>query len=490
MKITTGKIHGTEIQADTDIYLCTEGDAQVEGLSNLRPSMKRRGAVTWFYGRGEDDRHALVVGLGPGDKIDGERLREAAGNAARAVRKEGFTAVTVMLEPFVLRQAGRLTERQAVAAWVEGWKLGAYSFDKYRTGKAGPGVKAMHLACGESTEVETLLNEVDRRVEGTCFARELCNEPPNVLHPESLVERVEERFAPLPVEVRIYRDEELAERQMNGLLAVAQGSRYRPALIELTYRTDPSLPLIALVGKGITYDMGGMNVKTGRDLSDARFDMGGACAVLGAMDIIANSGMKANLVALIATADNMPDSNAFVPSTTVSYPNGLTVQVGNTDAEGRLVLADALLHAGRLGADEIVDIATLTGNVGEALGLKIAGGWGDRPLVDALSALGETGGDRIWPMPLMDDYEELLHSDYADMNNIPPVSYGGAIVAALFLRRFVGESARWVHIDMANTVQSKGTGGYYPAGASGYGARLLADFAAERAREHLREKQK
>ncbi|MFB6362884.1 M17 family metallopeptidase [Paenibacillus elgii] len=476
MKITTGFVQ----TADVTVYLCPEHAGQPVPQLELRPAMKARGAVTWFYGRGEE-AHVLVVGLGPKARIDAERLREAAGNAARAVHKEGFATATVMLESLVQALNGALSEEEAVRTWTEGWLLGSYAFDKYKSRKEARTVERLHLVCASEVSYEEALEQTAIRAEGAMFARDLCNEPPNVLHPESLVEIVRERFAERPVNVRVYGEQELADLGMNGLLTVAQGSRYKPALIELTFCTDPSQPLLALVGKGITFDMGGMNVKSGRDISDARFDMGGSCAVLGAMDMISRSELRANIVALIAVADNMPDAAAFVPSTVVTYPNGLSVQVGNTDAEGRLVLADALLHAGRLGAREVIDIATLTGNVGEALGLGVAGAWGDRKLVETLVGIGEHCGDRLWPMPLVDDYEELLRSDYADMNNIPPISYGGAIVAALFLRRFVAETMRWVHIDMANTVQAKAARGYYPAGATGYGARLLADFAASRA---------
>ncbi|GIP35161.1 hypothetical protein J2TS4_43710 [Paenibacillus sp. J2TS4] len=525
---------GSEQPAEVVVDLCWESDEQPISGIELRPHARSRGAVTWFYSRGQQP-HDLIVGLGPEEGISADRVREAAGNAARAIHKEGFKTVTVRLDRLVKQltssarakpaagaptsaaaceaadtpsgaavrgaissastmpgspAAASTTAEAVVTAWAEGWLLGSYTFDLYKSKKEARTVEQLHIvasaADSEDSAEERALEQAVKlafiRAEGTMLARDLCNEPPNVLHPESLVERVEEHFAHRPVGIRIYRDEALEQLQMNGLLTVGLGSRYKPALIELTYATDPQLPLITLVGKGITFDMGGMNVKTGRDLSDARFDMGGACAVLGAMDIISRSGIPANVTALIATADNMPDANAFVPSTVISYPNGLTVQVGNTDAEGRLVLADALLHAGRLGAQEIIDIATLTGNVGQALGLKIAGAWGDRPFVEALAAIGEENGDRIWPMPLIDDYEELLHSDYADMNNMSPIPYGGAIVAALFLRRFVDKSARWVHIDMANTVQSKAAKGYYTAGATGYGARLLADFVSARAR--------
>ncbi|WP_342601200.1 leucyl aminopeptidase family protein [Psychrobacillus sp. FSL H8-0483] len=474
---------GSERTTEATIHLCwkTSEPIVIAGVE-LKPHMRERGAAHLLYGRGTESHH-LVIGLGEVAGISYEILRNAAGVAARTVQKEGFQTVAVHLE--ALNIIEEIKENENITSWTEGWLLGSYQFDRYKSKKKVFPLEKLHII-STSTDGEVAVQKGIIRAEGTMLARDLCNEPPNILHPESLVEFVETHFAELPVDIHIYREEELVKQQMNGLLTVGQGSSYKPAMIELSYATDPKQPLIVLVGKGITFDMGGMNVKSGRDISDARFDMGGACAVLGAMGIISRSGIQANITALIATADNMPDSRAFVPSTVITYPNGLTVQVGNTDAEGRLVLADALLLANRLGAKEVVDICTLTGNVGEALGLGIAGVWGDQSFVEEFASIGEQNGDRVWPMPLIDEYEELLHSDYADMNNMSSIPYGGAIVAALFLRRFVDPSIRWAHIDMANTVQSKGDKGYYTAGATGYGTRLLVDFVLSRQEEFFK----
>lgn len=234
--------------------------------------------------------------------------------------------------------------------------------------------------------------------------------------------------------------------------------------------------MLALVGKGVTFDLGGMNVKTASDISDARMDMGGAAAVIGAMDILIRKRANVNVTALIPVVDNVPDAEAMLPSSVIRYPNGVTVQVANTDGEGRLIIADALIHAANIGANQAVDIATLTGNVGAALGLGIAGIWGDADITQSLVEIGERNGERLWPMPLMDEYEADLRSNYADLRNVSTSPFAGAITAALFIRRFVAESMSWVHIDMAGTVQYKQDVGYSEAGATGYGARLLADY--------------
>jgi leucyl aminopeptidase len=475
MEINTG----THAQAEVMIELVFSDGEYAPSLP-LSAKMKERGGQTWFYGRHAGEQDILVIGLGARERFSMEILREAAGNAGRAMQDIGRTTAELNPDGFMDLFGSEAWPTEAITAWTEGWQLGTYTFNKYK-GSAKPKPIQRVRISPESRPEDGPAAELGRmRAESTALARDLCNEAASDLNPSAFVARIRQVFAGRNVKLTVYQGEELKQRQMNGLLAVGAGSKHPPAMVEISYEGDPHAEHLALVGKGITFDMGGMNIKSGRDLSDARFDMGGACAVLGAMDMISRSGIQANVTALIATADNMPDARAFVPSTVITYPNGITVQVGNTDAEGRLVLADALLHADRLGAREIVDIATLTGNVGQALGLKMAGAWGDRPFIETLAAIGEKNGDRIWPMPLIDEYEEQLHSDYADMNNISHSPYGGAIVAALFLRRFVDKASRWVHIDMANTVQVASANGYYTAGATGYGARLLADFVASR----------
>lgn len=455
--------------------------------------MRRQGAVHFFVESGsghvgdKGKESVALIGLGCLDEQRLDRIRAIAGTCARSIRERGYRSATVDfrdMEP-VLRACACALE-EAAAAWAEGWLLGQYAFDKYKQSKTVDPIEQLHFiveTVEQATLVEAAFPASFVRANGTMLARDWCNEPVNRMNPHILAQKVREQFEKSAVEVKIFEGDELAEHGMNGLLTVGQGSQFDPAMIQLRYETDSALPLIALVGKGITFDMGGMNVKTGRDLSEARFDMGGACGVIGAVHILSELGVKANIVALIPTSDNVPDAAAFLPSTIIEYPNGLTVQVGNTDAEGRLVLADALLHAQRLGAAEIVDMATLTGNVGQALGLRMAGVWGDKASAELLHALGERNGDRNWPMPLIAEDEELLRSEYADLNNIGSSPYGGAIQAALFLARFVERGVRWNHIDMANTVYAKGTVGYYPVGASGYGARLLADYVIARVEE-------
>src|SRR5699024_1364828 len=222
------------------------------------------------------------------------------------------------------------------------------------------------------------------RAEATAFTRDLMNEIPNVLHPESFPKVLQDEFADTGVEVEVYDKAKLEEMEMNGILAVGRGSKYEPAFVEMTYKGDDSKPLVALVGKGVTFDTGGISLKSGRDLSDMRMDMGGAAAVAGAMKLLASTKAKVNVVALIQIVENMPDSHSLLPGEVITFKNGHTVQVGNTDAEGRLILADGLIRAGELEADYVFDIATLTGAVVMALGTSVGGIFGDEELLDEM----------------------------------------------------------------------------------------------------------
>ncbi|SDC28675.1 leucyl aminopeptidase [Paenibacillus sp. UNCCL117] len=466
----------------------------------LGEGRKRPGMMTWLYGRSEGEADVLAAAVGERRQETPERVRRAAGAAGRALLAEGRSSGTLVRDPLAAgaENAGENAGAAAqwLQAWIEGWLLGLYRFDKYKSATKITGDVRLNLRSEDWAELslaqlEQIIGTALHRAAGTNLTRDWVNETPDTLNPDTFVAWTQELFQDRPVHVRIYRGQELIDRGMNGLLTVGAGSKHQPALIELRYEgggsdadANANMPMLALVGKAITFDMGGMNAKTGRDISDARMDMGGAAAVVGAMDILVRQRAEVRVTALIAVADNLPDARATLPSSVIKYPNGLTVQVANTDGEGRLVLADALLHAAKLGAAQAIDIATLTGNVGDALGLAIAGIWGDADMTRSLVEIGERNGERLWPMPLIDEYESELKSPYADLRNVGTSTLAGASVAALFIRRFVADTMDWVHIDMAGTVQYKQDAGYAEVGATGYGARLLADYAADYARKH------
>ncbi|WP_339244158.1 leucyl aminopeptidase family protein [Paenibacillus sp. FSL R10-2796] len=469
--------------ADTLIYLAYEEEAFPLRLGEAH---KQSGSVTWLYARSEEESDVIAIGMGKRRALTLEKVRRAAGSAARTALREGRNSAS-----FVRRTAeSNISAADELQAWIEGWLLGLYRFQTYR------GVTKIDISVDlllqtadwpelTKLELEVVLSTGRMRAEGAVVARDLVNEVPGTLNPDRFAEWMVEYFERdnAAVKVHVYRGQELVDLQMNGLLAVGAGSKHSPALVEIRYESNPELPMLALVGKGVTFDLGGMNVKTASDISDARMDMGGAAAVIGALDILVRNQAHVNVTALIPVVDNVPDAEAMLPSSVIRYPNGLTVQVANTDGEGRLIIADALIHAANIGATKVIDIATLTGNVGAALGLGIAGIWGDGEMTHSLVEIGERNGERLWPMPLMDEYEVDLRSNYADLRNVSTSPFAGAITAALFIRRFVAESLSWVHIDMAGTVQYKQDVGYSEAGATGYGARLLADYVMKQAQQ-------
>ena len=400
-----------------------------------------------------------------------DKIRMLAGAIARELTNKKISAAKVSIKKLQAAFSA-LDKRKVIVAFVEGWHLGTYQFDTYKKKKAEERTNLLFQDGLDPKSVEI----GKKRAEAVSFSRDLMNEVPSKLNPETFPKKLQEAFTGTDVDVVIHDKQKLEEMKMNGILAVNRGSKFDPAMIELHYQTDPTKPLVALVGKGVTFDTGGISLKRARDLSDMRMDMGGAAAVAGAMKLLAEMNAKVNVVGIIQTVENIPDRHSILPGDIIEFKNGHTVQVGNTDAEGRLILADGLIRAGELNADYIVDIATLTGAILNALGPKLGGVFGDEELMYELKKIGDENGDFVWPMPLVEEYEETLKSDYADFSNISNQHSAGSITAALFLRRFVPENSKWLHVDMAGVMDTKPKG-YYNQAATGFGARLLADYA-------------
>jgi len=400
-----------------------------------------------------------------------EGIRMLAGNIARDLQKKNIEKANVDDREFA-DAFPELEESKVITAFVEGWKLGLYEFLTY---KSKGEQREVQLTLSQEAVREKEIQRGKIRAAATAFSRDLMNEIPSALNPETFPKILEETFSDSQVEIIVHDKDALEQMEMNGLLAVNRGSKHDPAFIELHYKGDATKPLVALVGKGVTFDTGGISLKSGRDLSDMRMDMGGAAAVAGAVKLLADIQAPVNVVGLIQTVENMPDQHSLLPGDVITYRNGHTVQVGNTDAEGRLILADGLLRADELEADYIVNIATLTGAIAFALGPKIAGIFGDETLMEQMKRVGDENGDFVWPMPLIEAYDKTLKSDYADFSNISNQSSAGSITAALFLRRFVKDPSKWIHVDMAGVMDSKEEG-YYKNSATGFGTRLLADY--------------
>lgn len=418
-----------------------------------------------------NDESVVIIKEPKESKQTLEDVRMLAGNIVKSLINSNVKKAKINED--ILIQIYDSNEKQDVLiAFVEGWNLGTY---KYITYKSEATQKKVDLEFFDENAVKAAKETGEVRASAVAFSRDLMNNTANELNPETFPEVLKEELKDTPVEINVLEKADIEKAEMNGLLAVNRGSKYEPRFVELKYVGDDSKPLVALVGKGVTFDTGGISLKSGRDLSDMRMDMGGAAAVSGAIKLLAESTAKVNVIGLLQIVENMPDSDSMLPGDVIRYKNGKTVQVGNTDAEGRLILADGLIRAEELNADYIVNIATLTGAAAVALGSETGAVMGNLEYASDMRTIGAKNGDNVWPLPLIDAYESYLDSDYADFSNISNKGEAGAITAGLFLRRFVNNPEKWLHVDMAGVMESQNKG-YYAKSARGYGARLLADY--------------
>ncbi len=419
--------------------------------------------------------HVLLIGLGKRDAFTREHVRRASGIAARALRDNGILSFATTLHALPAKKATAREQAQAVA---EGSILGAYHFTKYKT-----------LVREKTKDVKSItLLEADKTVEdgaavGKIIAdaqnlvRDLVNEPAMTLTPAKLAEHALE-LKKLGVKVTVYDKKGIEKLGLNGLLAVNRGSGQEPRFVTLEYAKGRGQP-VALVGKGITFDSGGLDIKPANNMIDMKSDMAGAAAVLGTVKAIAELGLAVNVVGVIASTENMPGCNAYKPGDVVTAYNGRTMEIGNTDAEGRVVLSDALAYAEQnFKPRAMVDLATLTGACVVALGYAAAGVMSrDEALVNKLKLAGDAAGERVWELPMLDDYKESVKSDIADVLNIPGGKgyEAGAIAGAWFLQHFV-EKTPWAHIDIAGPAWSIERKHYGDKGGTGFGVRLLVEF--------------
>jgi leucyl aminopeptidase len=444
-----------------------------------------------------------IIGLGPRNRFSVERVRRAAAVACRSLRKVGAQRVGLAL---AWAESG-VNLAQAARAATEGALLGLYRFDRYKSGKreqpAG-GVEAtlsmLNGGNGKHIDVVTILGRgrepalkaaVERGVilaEATNFARDLGNEPPNVLTPTEFAERARTMAQQVGLDCEIFGPERMRELGMGALLGVAQGSAEEPRFIILRYRGGGAEPGMALVGKGITFDTGGISIKPAADMDAMKMDMCGGAAVIGAMMALARLKPAVNVTGIVPTTENMPGGKAFRPGDILRASNGKTIEIINTDAEGRLILADGLSYANQQGYSPLIDAATLTGAIVVSLGHIRAGLFSnDEALSRAIQAAAEASGEKVWPMPMDSEYEALIRSDIADVKQQGGRA-GGAILAAKVLSNFAGDTP-WAHLDIAgvNARDKRELDG--DKGATGYGVRLFVELAtqyAERKGERAR----
>lgn len=416
----------------------------------------------------------LLVGLGKYKEVNNERLRQAAGTAVQALRTARVASFSS-----ALHLSTSLSE--ALEAVTVGTLLGSYAFEQYKTKEKEErfGFEEMTLLLPNDGGKKEAVARVDRAntlCQGVELARDLVSHPCNVVTTGYLADTARELAGLHGLECRIYEQAELEEMGMNALVGVGKGAAEPPRLIVLEYRGPGAKGRpVVLVGKGITFDSGGISLKPGAGMEEMKTDMAGAAAVLGTMSAAAGLKLPINLVGIVPTAENMPDGKAYKPGDVLTSLSGQTIEITNTDAEGRLILCDALHFAQRYKPASMIDLATLTGACIVALGHEASGLMGsDQRLVDALKQAGERCGERVWQLPLWDEYGEVMKSDIADLKNAGSRD-GGSITAGWFLKQFVGKT-RWAHLDIAGTAWSEKARSYCPKGASGVGVRLLIEY--------------
>jgi leucyl aminopeptidase len=411
----------------------------------------------------------LVVGLGNGEELDVERLRVAAATAAKeAGRLEAGSIAWALPE-------GPDPEIAADAV-VTGTILASYRFDRFKSADSDvSGPESLTLlgpaAVTDAVERARVAAEAQNR------ARDLQSTPANFATPSDLAERAEAIAATSDaLTVEVFGRAELEEKGMGGILAVSQGGPQEPKLIVLRYSGGGSGPKLAFVGKGVTFDTGGISLKPGAGMHEMKMDMSGAAAVLEAVAAIAELGLPLDLLAVVPSTENMPSGSAIKPGDVITQYNGTTVEVNNTDAEGRLILADALAYAVEQGAERIVDLATLTGAVVIALGSTYAAVISnDDALAEEVVRAGAETGELTWRLPLHPEFKELMKGTVADLSNLSKARKAGTITAGSFLEEFVGETP-WAHVDIAGTAWDVGRE-YTGKDASGFGVRLLLELA-------------
>jgi leucyl aminopeptidase len=481
--------------ADTiAVGLFDDGGPQVGGggelpavAAELLASGEARAAFRALALAHADGRRWLLVGLGAREDFTPERARVVAAVAHERALELGTRTLCW--------QAPVVDELAVCAALVEGTTLADYRFERHKSTQAEPTdgapkqLQSLIVAAADAAaaELERHVSEAAVVAAAVNAARDLQNRPANDLTPTALVAHAQalaDEIDGLTVESE--GREGLLARGMGAFAAVAQGSEQEPALITLRYdgvggrgvggASNPSGPVLGFVGKAVTFDSGGISLKPGAKMSEMKFDMSGGAAVIEAVGAIARLGLPVKLVGVVGATENLPSGRAVKPGDIVTSAAGKTIEVNNTDAEGRLVLADCLHHAVSLGAERIVDLATLTGAVIVALGSTYAGLLGnDDEFAGRIAAAGERSGEIVWRLPLHAEYDELIKGRYGDLNNAPEERKAGTIVGATFLANFVGETP-WAHLDIAGSAWDLGRA-YAPKSASGYGVRLLVELA-------------
>jgi len=437
----------------------------------------------------------MLVGVGKGQEMTADKLRQAAGTAARYAEKSNLKAISFYIptDKFakeIYDGIGKSGESFAQTV-VEGSLLSLYHFDDYKKPEKDKSnrVKQFTLLIDAKSRITPVRSEVLRGrklAEAVCVSRDLISHPSNTATPSYLAGKAREFAKSFGMTCKVLAPRDMARLGMGALLGVAKGSQEPPAFIILEHHGgDKNDPPVVIVGKGITFDTGGISLKPPANMDEMKMDMSGGSVALGTLRAASALKIRQNVVGLVPATENMPSGNAVKPGDILKSMSGKTIEVLNTDAEGRLVLADALTYAARYRPKVVIDLATLTGAVIVALGHQAAAILGNNDkLINRLQQCGEVTGERLWPLPLWPEHEKAVKSDIADLKNIAsPGTGAGTITGAAFLKAFAEEQS-WCHLDIAGTSWSSEEKPYTPKGASGFGVRLLIRYLEQEAKDN------
>lgn len=480
MQISVARGDVLQEAADLAVLAVFEGEPLPEAVAGLLEAddfRARAKETLLLYPRGAvAPRRLLLIGMGKADAVSLDVVRQVGALAAQQAQKLQVSAFILGLQgslPFPAAQSGQ--------AFAEGVELGSYRYLAYKSNPSAEQTftveQATVFATGETEAIAAGVAQGQAIARGVALARDLANAPGNAVVPATLGSKAEEMGAQLGLRVLVLDKTALEEQGFGGILAVGQGSANEPRFIVMEHgQPGEGTPTICFVGKGITFDTGGISIKPAANMDDMKMDMGGAAAVFGAMHAVAELNLPLHVVGIVCAAENMPSGTAYKPGDIITTLSGKTVEVLNTDAEGRIVLADGLFYAQRYNPAAVVDLATLTGAVMVALGPHAIGLMGtSQEVADRLLRAGATTGERAWQLPLWTEYRDMMKSEIADLKNTGG-RHAGAITAGGFLAAFAGEMP-WVHLDIAGTAWvERATKPYLSRGATGIGVRLLVEL--------------
>jgi len=418
----------------------------------------------------ENYKNIIVVGLGEKQKLSEESIRTAA---KKALDKAKSSKLKSVVSELLGEDKLKGLSAKAIS---EGFIIGNYEFNKYKEKKEEGKIEEITVISNEDYTSEFELGKILSL--SVNYARNIANEPGNVVNPVSLSEIAVDLSKQYNLEIEVFDENRLKEEKMVGILSVGMGSKTPPRFIHICYKPKKPKKKVVVIGKGITFDSGGLNIKPEQFMKKMKSDKSGACAVLGIMKAIGELKPDIEVHGLIPAAENMPDGKAFRPDDIITFKNGKSVEIHSTDAEGRLILADALIYGSELKPDIMIDMATLTGACVVALGNYTSGLFtDDEKLSKLLLNLSERTGEKMWRLPLDPDLNEDIKGTFSDLQNVGKTRYGGAITAALFLKNFVGNDVKnWAHIDIAGPAFLDKPWKYYSAGATGQPVRTIVEL--------------